>query len=166
MLDWTLLSKNSRNVSDGMLQCHKVYMTYCCSYMFILYQKMSELKYLFRSFRIHGVDVSFGDDSGSEFSEYVCAKLPYLGTITKDCFLMVSFSNVNGKHIKHSFEHFRIMYPRGGTDFVMEGCATAMILTVVIYPVQLSSTISLYYRQLPFRYLVRSPIIFKYLSTQ
>ena len=111
MLDWTLLSKNSRNVSDGMLQCHKVYMTYCCSYMFILYQKMSELKYLFRSFRIHGVDVSFGDDSGSEFSEYVCAKLPYLGTITKDCFLMVSFSNVNGKHIKTLIRTFQDNVP-------------------------------------------------------
>ena len=49
---------------------------------------------------IQGVDVSFGDESGSERSEWVCAKLPYLGTITKDCVLMVSFSNVNGEHIK------------------------------------------------------------------
>lgn len=52
------------------------------------------------------------------------------------------------------------MCPRGGTDSVMEGCATAMILTAVIYPVKLSSTFSLYYRQLSLWYLVRALIIF------
>ena len=52
------------------------------------------------SLRIHGVDVSFGDDSGSDSSDWVCEKLPSLGTITKDCVLMVSFSDVNGEHIK------------------------------------------------------------------
>ena len=37
-------------------------------------------------------------------------KLPYLGTITKDCVLMVSFSNVNGEHIKtHKNTHLNIL---------------------------------------------------------
>ena len=42
----------------------------------------------------------------------------------------------------------------------MEGCATAMILTAVIYPVKLASTFSLYYRQLSLWYLVRALISF------
>ena len=42
--------------------------------------------YILTCFR--GVDISFGDWSGSHHSEWACAKLPYLGTITKDCVLM------------------------------------------------------------------------------
>ena len=40
--------------------------------------------------RIRGLDLMFGDWSGGAHAQWACVKTPHLGTITKDCVLMVS----------------------------------------------------------------------------
>ena len=39
---------------------------------------------------IRGLDIVFGDWVGAEHAQWACVKTPHLGTITRDCVLMVS----------------------------------------------------------------------------
>ena len=39
---------------------------------------------------IRGLDIVFGDWTGSARAQWACVKTPHLGTITRDCVLMVS----------------------------------------------------------------------------
>lgn len=39
---------------------------------------------------IRGLDIVFGDWTGAGHAQWACVKTPHLGTITKDCVLMVS----------------------------------------------------------------------------
>ena len=38
---------------------------------------------------IPGLDLTFGDDSSTESTEWACSKTPFLGTVTKDCMVVV-----------------------------------------------------------------------------
>ena len=50
---------------------------------------------------IRGLDIVFGDWVGAEHAQWACVKTPYLGTITRDCVLMVS-----GQSGDHSQWHY------------------------------------------------------------
>ena len=39
---------------------------------------------------IRGLDIVFGDWTGAAQAQWACVKTPHLGTITRDCVLMVS----------------------------------------------------------------------------
>lgn len=75
---------------------------------------------------IRGLDIVFGDWVGAEqaHAQWACVKTPHLGTITKDCVLMVS--GVFRLQAQVAMLCGRRTCLSGGRGCAMEECATVM----------------------------------------
>ena len=75
---------------------------------------------------IRGLDIVFGDWVGAEqaHAQWACVKTPHLGTITKDCVLMVSLETTGTGCYAVLCDRRTCL--SGGRGCAMEECATVM----------------------------------------